>query len=293
MLDDNDISTPYIETLSMKCALIYDFDGTLAHGDCAQHGLLPALNIPKEKISEFWSEVKARARENDGDEILTYLGILIEYANKVDSVHLTQSKLREYGKQIPLFNGVNTWFDRINAFGKELGIDIDHYIISSGLEDMIYGSEIGDKFKKIFVCKYNYSNGVATWPSLAINYTTKTQFLFRINKNVLENWDNEGINKFIEMNNRTIPFQNMIYLGDGDTDIPAMKMVRFQGGYSLAVFDPENWSNSRTQSKIQKLISEERANYVVPADYSESTQLDVTVKGLLQLIARKNHPTKT
>ena len=290
-LDDFGISSAYIETKKMKCALIYDFDGTLAHGDCAQHGLMPALNI--NDVAAFWSEVKERAKANDGDEILTYLGLLIEYANKTDSIHLTQSKLREYGKEIPLFNGVKKWFDRINLYGQNQGIEIEHYIVSSGLEDMIQGSEIGNKFKKIFACKFNYSNDIATWPSLAINYTTKTQFLFRINRGVLQNWDNVGINKFIEMNERQIPFQNMIYLGDGDTDIPAMKMIRYQGGHSLAVFNPEKWPDSGTQVKIQKLIAEERANYVVPADYSEGTQLDVTVKGLLQLMARKNHLTKT
>lgn len=274
----------------MKCALIYDFDGTLAHGDCAQHGLMPSLGI--HDIAGFWAEVKKRAKENDGDEILTYLGLLIEKANIADPSHLTKSQLREHGKQIPMFDGVNTWFDRIDKYGENIGLEIEHYIISSGLEEMIYGSSIGNKFKKVFACKYNYNHGVATWPSLAINYTTKTQFLFRINKGVLDNWDNIGINKFIEMDERLIPFHNMIYLGDGDTDIPAMKMVRFQGGNSLAVFNPSKWLEYSTQDKIQKLISEERANYVVPADYSESSQLDVTVKGLLQLISRKNHLSK-
>ncbi|MHC5174519.1 HAD family hydrolase [Serratia rhizosphaerae] len=271
----------------MKCALIYDFDGTLAEGDCAQHGLMPALGI--NDVGDFWRLVKERAKKDDGDEILSYLGLLAETANALNSNELSESNLIKHGKAIPLFPGVNGWFERINEYANKNGLELHHYIISSGLDAMIRGTSIGCEFRKIYACKYHYCNGgeIATWPAQAINYTTKTQFLFRINKGIDNSWDNAAVNKFVEPDEREIPFERMIYFGDGDTDIPSMKMVRYQGGISLAVFDNKKWDNENTQRKVEKLIAEERANYVVPALYHEGSQLDVTVKGLLQLFKRK------
>ena len=271
----------------MKCALIYDFDGTLAEGDCAQHGLMPALGI--DDVASFWQSVKHRAKHDDGDEILSYLGLLAEKASELGSQELTEANLIKHGKSIPLFPGVEGWFERINDYAQQHGLELYHYIISSGLDAMIRGTSIGCKFRDIYACKYHYSpdGKSVTWAAQAINYTTKTQFLFRINKGIPNSWDNAAINKFIEPEEREIPFQKMIYFGDGDTDIPAMKMVRYQGGVSLAVFDNKKWNNKTTQEKVEKLIAEERANYVVPALYNEGSQLDVTVKGLLQLFKRK------
>lgn len=274
-------------SMKMKCALIYDFDGTLAEGDCAQHGLMPALGI--ENIGDFWTLVKDRAKKDDGDEILSYLGLLAEKAHSLKSDELSYSNLVKHGQAIPLFPGVVNWFGRINEYARQYDMEIDHYIISSGLDAMIRGTEIGKRFRMIYACKYHYSEDGKTvlWPAQAINYTTKTQFLFRINKGIDNSWDNAAVNKFIEPESREVPFQKMIFFGDGDTDIPSMKMVRHQGGFSIAVFDQNKWSDSRTQSKVEKLIAEERANYVVPAVYEEGSQLDVTVKGLLQLFKRK------
>ncbi|HLP04015.1 MAG TPA: hypothetical protein VK152_01175, partial [Paludibacter sp.] len=270
----------------MKCALVYDFDGTLAEGDCPQHGLMPALGIVD--IPAFWKNTKERARKDDGDEILSYLGCLSDIANKNSSHELSETNLLNHGKQIPLFSGVKEWFPRINQYGLKNGLSIEHYVVSSGLEAMIKGTEISSYFKKVFACKYHYSeDGKASWPSQIINYTTKTQFLFRINKGIDNSWDNEGVNKYIDPNERPIPFTRMVYFGDGDTDIPSMKMVRNQGGFSIAVFDNKKWGEINTQNKIGKLIAEERANYVVPAIYEEGSQLDVTVKGILQLFKTK------
>lgn len=272
----------------MKCALVYDFDGTLAEGDCAQHGLMPALGI--NDVSEFWRSVKNRAKNDDGDEILAYLGLLVEKANSIESQELSENNLIKHGKSIPLFSGVNTWFERINSYAQSHDLEINHYIVSSGLDAMIKGTEIGDKFRKIYACKFHYGDdkNKALWAAQAINYTTKTQFLFRINKGIDNSWNNEAVNQFIELDQREIPFQRMIYFGDGDTDIPSMKMVRYQGGQSIAVFDEKKWGERKTQEKVEKLIAEERTNYVVPANYDEGSQLDVTVKGLLQLFKRKN-----
>ena len=270
-----------------KCALIYDFDGTLAEGNCAEHGLMDALGI--KDVGEFWERANTRAKSDDGDGILAYMAELLDCQKQSNSDALDADKLREYGAKIPLFNGVEDWFYRINSLGETLGLQIDHYIISSGLDEMIRGTVIGSQFEQVFACKFHYENGETnpTYPSLAINYTTKTQYLFRINKGIHNSWDNEAVNMFIEMHERDMPFERMIYFGDGDTDIPSMKMVRMLGGFSLAVFDPDKWNDAGKKKSISKLISEERANYVVPADYREGGLLDVTVQGLLELFARR------
>ena len=271
----------------LPIALVYDFDGTLAEGNCAEHGLLPALGI--EDPRDFWRNVKHQATSRDADEILTYLGLLVELASSKNIKLISKNKLRKFGRSIPLFSGVESWFPRINQYAKSEGIKLEHYIISSGLEEMIIGCKIGNQFEKIFGCRIEKLQDSPTtmWPTQTINYTTKTQFLFRINKGINNSWDNEKINRFIEPEDRPIPFKQMIFLGDGDTDIPSMKMVRYQGGHSLAVFDQKKWPSADTQRKVGKLISEERADYVVPADYKEGSQLDVTIKGILQLIKRK------
>ncbi|MDP0561946.1 MAG: HAD family hydrolase [Candidatus Endonucleobacter sp. (ex Gigantidas childressi)] len=271
----------------LKCALVYDFDGTLAEGDCAQHGVMPSLKID---VQEFWQKVKERSKKDDGDEILAYLGILAEIANEQKSEELSVENLKKHGAKIPMFSGVSSWFDRINKYGSKNGLHIYHYIISSGLEAMIKGTAIGDKFRQIYACKYHYNDKAPTWAAQAINYTTKTQFLFRINKGIDNSWDNEAVNKFIKPSDREIPFERMIYFGDGDTDIPSMKLVLLQGGFSLAVFNKDKWGQEDTQKKVEKLISEERSSYVVPADYEEGSQLDVTIKGLLQLFKRRRLP---
>ncbi|TDT37712.1 haloacid dehalogenase-like hydrolase [Halospina denitrificans] len=272
----------------MQCALVYDFDGTLAKGNCAEHGLMPTLGLSD--TSKFWSEVHRKNQERDGDEILTYLGELALRAWEVEKrSELTPERLQAHGKSIPLFPGVENWFDAINRFAREQGIALSHYIVSSGLEEMIRGTSVAEHFRKIFGCRYHYDedSGFAKWPSVGIDYTTKTQYLFRINKGIENSWDNKKVNEYIEPQNRPFPFDRMIYFGDGDTDIPAMKMVKAQGGCSIAVFDGEKWTESRTQEKIEKLISEDRASYVVPGDYTVGSQLDVTVKGILRLYARK------
>ncbi len=235
----------------MKCALVYDFDGTLAEGDCAQHGLMPSLGI--DDVSEFWQKVKHRAEGDDGDEILSYLGLLAERAKEINSEELSENNLIKHGKAIPLFPGVDSWFDRINQYGKDHELEISHYIISSGLYAMIRGTNIGNCFTNIYACKYHYSEDkkIPKWAAQAINYTTKTQFLFRINKGINNSWDNAAVNRFIEPSAREVPFERIIYFGDGDTDIPSMKMVRLKGGFSLAVFDQNKWSEPNTQNKKQ------------------------------------------
>lgn len=271
-----------------KVALIYDFDGTLAKGNCAEYGLLPELGITD--FPKFWGEVTQITKERDGDGILTYLGYLALKAKEADKrEELMPEKLMEHGKKINLFPGVENWFQRINSHADSLDLALEHYIISSGIEEMINGTTIGKYFKKIFACKYHYDTetGLAKWPANAINYTTKTQYIFRINKGVLNSYDDKKTNEYVEPSSRPIPFDHMIYLGDGDTDIPCMRVVKDQGGCSLAVFDNEEWGDTKHQAKIEKLIAEDRVNYVVPGDYQPNSQLDITVKGVLRKIHRR------
>ncbi len=265
-----------------RTALIYDFDGTLARGNVQEHSFLPEMGISKE---EFWGDVGRLAREHDSDVTLTYLWHMLEVARS-NGTPITRVDLEEHGRQTPLFDGLDEWFDDIKGFGEERGLQIEHYIISSGNLEMIQGSPIASQFEEIYASKFIYDDaGEAVWPGLAINYTSKTQFLFRINKGVANIWDNEAVNRWIPMDERPVPFSRMIFFGDGDTDIPSMKMVRQQGGHSIAVFDPKAWEDPRSQEKIYRLISEDRVHFVAPADYRDGSQLSVITKGILGRLA--------
>ncbi len=200
---------------------------------------------------------------------------------------LTEQVLKDHARNVPYFAGVESWFARISAHARERSLALEHYVVSSGNEEMIRGSLLAPHFTRIFGCRYMYdANGAASWPGVVINYTTKTQYLFRINKGVNSHWEQEPVNRWIPMRERPLPFTRMIYVGDGDTDIPSMKMVRHQGGHSVAVFDPERWAKRELQDKVYDLIAEDRAHFVVPADYSDGSQLDITIKGILGRIAR-------
>jgi hypothetical protein len=267
----------------ISAAIVYDFDGTLAEGNIQEHSLLPTLGL---EPRSFWGRVKAETKSNDADEILIYMWLLLREAQE-KGISLTSKMLADHGRDVRLFDGVESWFGRVNQFAAVRGLDLKHYVISSGLKAMIRGCPVHGSFSHVFASDYLYSeSGEALWPGSAINYTTKTQFLFRINKGIPNNWDNVSINKWVPLKEREIPFERMIFLGDGDTDIPTMKMMRHQGGCSIAVFDPKTWDERAARNKIGRLIAEDRVQFVAPADYSEGSQLDVTVRGILGRIAR-------
>lgn len=270
-----------------EIAIIYDFDGTLAKGNIPEHGLLQSFGIPKE---DFWSEVKNITKETDSDEVLIYMNLLIHKANE-RNLKLTKEVLNKLGNtNIPFFEGVIDWFPRINKLFNNKNFTICHYIVSSGIHEIIETSEIAKHFKKIFASKYIFGkDGNIVSPGTAINYTTKTQYLFRINKGILNHWDNRSLNTWVPMKERPVPFSRMVYIGDGDTDIPAMKMVRAQGGISIGVFDPETWNDPSSQKRIYKLISEDRVHYVAPADYRDGSQLDIVIKGLIDRMINENN----
>lgn len=267
-----------------RTALIYDFDGTLARGNLQETSFIPKIGMTKE---DFWAEVKARTRDHDADEILVYMHLMLDKAGE-KGVQVTVEDLRRHGEAAPLFPGLadKSWFARINAHASDRGLVLEHYIVSSGIHEMIEGCAIRDAFRQVFASKFIYVEGVAAWPGVGINYTTKTQYLFRINKGIDNHWDNVSINSFMPEDERPIPFDRMIFLGDGDTDIPTMKMLTHKGGHSVAVYDPDR--TDRDLKKIHKLISDGRVEFVAPADYEENSQIDIIVKGIIGRIARKH-----
>jgi phosphoserine phosphatase len=272
------------DALPLRTALVYDFDGTLAPGNIQEHGFIP--EYLGTSVERFWALVATEKAAHDADEILIYLRLMLTEARRLGKP-VTYDVLRQHGRSTPLFAGVIDWFQRIDQHAIERGLALEHYVVSSGNEEMIQGTAIAQHFRKIFGSRYLYDeSGQAIWPALAINYTSKTQYLFRINKGVDNSWDNEPVNRWRPPTERPVPFSRIIYFGDGDTDIPSMKMVRHQGGHSVAVFDPKRWANRELQSKVYNLIAEDRAHFVVPADYRDGSQLDITVKGVLGRIAR-------
>lgn len=227
---------------------------------------------------DFWKEVKSRAQTNNADEILMYMRLMIEKANE-KKIPVQKESFRRYGSQLNFFRGVESWFDRISTYGQQSGVKIDHYIISSGLKEMIEGTSIGSKFTEIYASSFFYDhNGTAIWPSLAINYTTKTQFLFRINKGSPDAYDNSKINKFIPNKERPVPFKRMIFIGDGSTDIPCFRLVKEQGGNSIAVYEKRPKTKETIARQLQK---DGRVNFIAPADFSDARALDRIVKAII------------
>jgi phosphoserine phosphatase len=268
-------------TARLATALIYDFDGTLARGNLQEAQFLPELKI---EPAAFWAEVDARARRHDADRILVYMQLMLEQA-RAKKVKLSPEKLRACGAQLDFFEGLadGSWFDRINAFARRLGLELHHFVVSSGNYEIIEGSAIFDRFTRVFASRFAFEEGVASWASVAVNYTGKTQFLFRINKGIDNVWDDESVNAFTPDDARPFPFSRMIFLGDGDTDIPIMKMLTQKGGATAAVYDPRR--DRRSLDKIDRLIAEGRVDFVAPADYTENSQLDIVVRGILGRIA--------
>ena len=267
----------------LKTAIIYDFDGTLARGNMQEVSFIPSIGMTP---AQFWNEtVRPRTIASDGDGILMYMQMMLQTAREQGSP-VTRQTLQDHGRDVALFEGLRdrSWFDRMNEFGAQYGLEIEHYIISAGLEEMIQGCPIAGAFTHVFASKYAYDeDDVAVWPAVGVNYTTKTQYLFRINKGVFNHYEHERINRFIPDDERPVPFERMIFLGDGDTDVPTMKMMHTKGGFSIAVYDPRN--SERDQQKIYGLISEDRVNFVAAADYREGSPLDLIVKGLIGRIA--------
>lgn len=260
------------ESKSMiKMAIAYDFDGTLAMGNIQENSFLPELGIDK---NDFWQQVKKEAQDQNMSEILAYMRLIIRKADDANT-KITYDVLKNHGKSVEFFKGVEEYFDRIKDYAKSKGVDLEHYIISSGTKEMIEGTKIADKFETIFASSFIFDPyGKPTWPAVAIDYTSKTQYLYRISKGILNTWDSQ-VNKPVAEEKRKIRFENMIYIGDGETDIPAMTLLKSKKGIFIVVYDVQN-ADKVTQSK--EMLEHGKVNYAVPSDYTEGSPLDDIIK---------------
>lgn len=260
----------------MKIALLYDFDKTLSYKDMQEYGFFDDLKIEDSK--SFWGHVKAKAEREEMDHILTYLHEMI-VQTKLRGIKLSRDMLGKYGSHIEFYPGVVDWFEHINKVAQTYGIELEHYIISSGLKEIIENTPIAPYFKKIYACEYLYDeNGQAIWPKLSVNYTIKTQFLYRINKGILDISNDSDLNRYQKEEDRPIPFSHMIYIGDGFTDVPSMKLVKMNGGHAIAVVP---YGKKRTQES-DALFEDKRVDFVAEADYRKGQEIDRIIQAIFK-----------
>lgn len=253
-------------------ALIYDFDKTLCDRDMQEYSFIPNLGLTP---TEFWSETDKLAKENKMDKILACMYMMLKKSNELEKP-LKRENFNKLGNTIEFYKGIEDWFKRINDYGEQIGVTVEHYIISSGNKEIIEGTPIGKYFKEIYASEFLYNKeGIAVWPAMSVNYTTKTQFLSRINKGVLDVSEDNILNAKMLDENRRISTKNMIYIGDGFTDIPSMRMVREKGGYSIAVYQKDKTDTVKT------LLKEDRVDYITEADYRENSQIDIIIKEMI------------
>jgi phosphoserine phosphatase len=261
--------------------IAYDFDGTLADGNMQEHQFLPDIGM---KPKAFWTEVNQIARQEQADEILVYMNLMLRKAAAA-GVPVRREDFKRRGEEITLFEGVQDWFDRIKTYGRSRGVAVEHYLISSGNAEIVAGTTIASKFTKVYASKFLFdANGAAQWPALAINYTTKTQYLFRINKGAHDISDNAAVNRFVEKKDRPVPFENIVFIGDGLTDIPSFRLVKDQGGLSIAVFKPYTKGARR---KAEQYVKDGRVHAIVPANYVENSDLDNIIRANIDAIAAR------
>ena len=262
-----------METQAPIIAFLYDFDKTLCTTDMEDYAFIPSLGYTP---AEFWGRANALGWENRMDGLLAYMYTMIQEC-AAQNIKLDRAFLNHCGESIQLFPGVREWFARINAFGESLGVQVEHYVISSGLREIIEGSGIAQEFREIYACEFYYNeNGDACWPKLDVNFTNKTQFVYRINKGILDVSRDKEPNDSTPDDSKRVPFTNMIYMGDGLSDVPCMKMMRAYGGQAIAVYQASN------RQGVEKLLADGRVDFIFPADYREGMELDRTVRDILR-----------
>ena len=260
-------------------AIMYDFDKTLCTKDMQDYNFIPSLSMTS---ADFWSVANDFGAQQHMDSILAYMYTMVKKSHE-KNIPLHRKTLVENGKDIEFYPGVLEWFDRVNQYGAIVGVSVEHYIISSGLKEIIEGSAVSSKFKEIFACEFYYDEtGHAVWPKTAVNYTNKTQFVYRINKGVLDVANDVDLNRSMPDDSKRVPFTNMIYIGDGLSDVPCMKMMKSYGGQSIAVYTDNN------KEKVEQLLLEDRVDFIFPADYTKDKALDKTMKNILKKMAIEN-----
>lgn len=263
-------------------AIVYDFDGTLSPQPMQEYTVLPKLGVAPRT---FWQTVDREKEKDQAEAMLVYMRHLLEQAER-QQIHIGRQDFAAMARSIEYFAGVNTWFRRINSFVHRAGkgkVQLRHYLISAGLKEILEGTGIRRHFHRIYASEYHYNHhGVATFPKVLITDTSKTQYLFRINKG--RERQTESINEHMPEFERPIPFSQMIYIGDGHTDVPSMTVTRQNGGNAIAVYKP---GSKRSQAICQALLSARRVDFIAPADYRREALLEKRIKLLLSsLVAR-------
>ncbi len=267
-----------MDRIKPKMAFCYDFDGTLSPGNMQEYDFIKKLDMP---AGDFWQKAHHLSLKHDCEEVLSYMRLMLEEA-QARNISYTRDDLRASGAKVTFYEGVDTWFDRINAYAAKKGIEAQHYIISSGLREIIKGTAIAPFFKWIYASSFMYDDvGRALWPAMVVNYTTKTQYLFRINKGCLKIND-PGINAFTPQEDRPVPFSHMVYVGDGETDVPCMRLVQSEGGHAIAVYDPEKEKQTGT---ARRLLADGRVNFIAPAVYTPHSMMEELIKTIIDKVA--------
>lgn len=264
-------------------AFMYDFDGTLSPGNMQEYGFLDKLG---ESSTEFWRKSNEEARKFEMDPISAYMHLMIKETES-RALNISKENLIKLGQTVELFPGVETWFKRINEYAHTKGLKVEHFIISSGLKEIIEGTPIAKEFRKIFASAFIFdAYGKPIWPAQIVNFTTKTQYIFRINKDSLDLADVKKVNQYIPQDERRVPFRRMVYFGDGDTDVPCMKLFKAEGGFSIAVYP------ARKKEKAGQLLADNRCSYIAPTDYSPDTKVEKLAFGIIDLIAAQENLNK-
>lgn len=262
-------------------AIMYDFDKTLSTTDMQNYTFIPNLGMTPQ---EFWGGTTVFSEKTGVERILSYMYMMILEARK-KGIKLTKEYLNSCGKNIKFFPGVSTWFKRINEYAEEKGVKVEHYLVSSGTKEIIDGCSIIDEFTAAYGCEYYYDeSGEPVWPKYAINYTQKTQFFFRIAKGVANINDDNSVNE--KTPNLRIPYRNIVYLGDGMTDIACMTLVKKNGGRSIAVY-PE-----KEIDKVKKLYDDGRVSFICRSDYLAGSDLEKVMHLIIDSIATYNEIEK-
>ena len=264
-----------------KIAIIYDFDGTLTPKTMQEYTLLPKLGV---NSANFWQEITKEVSKTGAETMMVYMRRLLEHA-KNKNIRISKDEFFKMGQDIKYYSGVERWFSNINKYVRKISkneVQIEHYIISAGHAEILQGISIKRHIKKIFASEYFYRKNIAVFPKIVVTDTTKTQFIFRINKG--KEKLSQSINEHMPENKRPIPFDNIIYIGDGMTDVPSMALIKKSGGHSIAVFKKDNTQ----QIKISKnLFKANRVDFIAPANYRTNNVLFKQTCLLLDFIVSK------
>ena len=262
-----------------RMAICYDFDKTLCRDDMQSFTFIRSVGLDNET---FWARSNATAIANHMDRNLTWMKMMIDEATRSDQ-SIKREAFQALGRDVKLYRGVQTWFDRVNAYGRQRGMQVEHYVISSGLKEIIEGSSIAGQLKRIYASTFLYNeNGSAVWPAQVVNYTNKTQFIFRIAKGAFDETD-DSVNQSMDAADLYLPYHNMVYIGDSDTDIPSMRVVKNKGGFAIGVYDPV----ADRRRKVYDLFRENRIDLFAPADYSQNRPLYRMITRVIDLAAAR------